>query len=157
MTWQACHKTALGMNFLTRIISSARIILLPTLVPTFASSFTFQISLRAFSVCFQCWKRSSVAENLIQILKLFQQSRVLWSSFQKKVSLLVLKSGLNDGLHVWGNVLCKRMMLKYISWFFMILLSVLWNVLCMNDKIFKLLMNVREMYAWYNDYSLCTK
>lgn len=42
-----------------------------------------------FTLCnFKHWKRSSVAENLTKILKLFQQFRVLWSSFQEKASLL---------------------------------------------------------------------
>ena len=92
---------------------------------------TVQISHHTISCCFQRWRRSSVVENLTKILTLFQQCRVLWCSFQKKASLLVLKSGLNDGTvayHLREGILKNNDLffaVNIFSWFLMILLSVI--------------------------------
>ena len=59
-------------------------------------AFTVQISHHAISGCFQNSRKNSMAENLIQILKWFQQCRVFWSSFQKSLLYLFWKVFLND-------------------------------------------------------------
>ena len=91
--------------------------------------FTVQIWHHVISGCFQSWKRWSVAEKIIQILKLFQQSRVLWNSFQKKPSLLAFKSELNDGTiayHLREGALKMNDLFFIVNiflYFFMILLQ----------------------------------
>ena len=82
-----------------------------------------QISHDAIFDCFRRWKRTVVAENLMQILKLFQQCRVIWSSFQKKAFLFLLKSGLNDGMvayHLRRGTFCKRIFSFLLYLYFLI-------------------------------------
>ena len=106
---------------------------------------TIHISYSAISAGFRHWRRISVAENLVQILKLFQQCNILWSSFQKKLFPTCLEKWLEQWNHCissdwkyfekeWLIFCCK-----YISWFFAVNIFLdflflysrfLWNALC---------------------------
>ena len=89
---------------------------------------------------FRRWRRNFVAENLVQ------------NSFQKKVSLLFSKSGLNYGITAYhqkeDNLKKKNLFfcLKYISWFFFS--QFLWKTFCIFGDHWRTISWPFPEYSW---------